>query len=565
MERFRRRILSLLAEATAKPPESIVLERPRDRAIADLAFPCFGLAKERREPPPKIAAAIAGALSGKIEDVEVRAAGPYVNFTIDRAALAAEVLPAILAEGDRWGGSEEGRGRTVVLDFSSPNIAKPFSVGHLRSTVIGAAIYRILAHGGHRCVGVNHLGDWGMQFGRLIVALRRWGDLSRLETDPIAHLHEIYVRFHEEEKGPDGPALVAEARAAFLALESGKENEERGLWRRLRELSLREFDRIYGMLGVRFDEIRGESHYETHLAPTIERLVGAGIATESEGALVVDLTEEKMPPCILRTADGTTLYATRDLAAAFDRKREFDFWKALYVVGSDQRLHFRQLRAVLRRLGPPWAEDVVHVDFGLLLDPKGKMRTRAGNVVYLEEVLLSAVERVRRIVAEKNPDLADVEGVARAVGIGAVVFHDLKTSRVKDVDFDWDAVLNFDGETGPYLQYTHARFGSIVRKAGAEAGAEGIDFERLRDAGALLGRLADFPRIVGEAGARHEPSLLAGYLLDLATVANAFYRDHRVIGVEEPLHRARLLLVEGVRRTLRIGLGLLGVEAPEEM
>lgn len=568
---FRTEIVEALARATGKPAAEVVLETPRDRALGDFAFPGFALAKERREAPPAIAAALAGKLASLAPVVSVRAAGPYVNFTVDRVALASEILPAIHAAGDRWGGSEEGRGRSVVVDFSSPNIAKPLSVGHLRSTVIGAAIVRLLAHRGFRCVGINHLGDWGAQYGRMIAAFKLWGDPARLEADPIPHLHELYVRFHEEEERDASGSLKAQARAWFKALESGEENEARALWRRLTELSLRAFDRVYSLLGVRFDFVRGESHYEKDLAPTIERLVDAGVTKTSGGALVVDLEDASMPPCILRTAEGTTLYATRDLAAAFQRKREFDFWRALYVVGADQRLHFRQLRAVLKKLGLPWAEEVVHVDFGLMQirdEEEGsvaKMSTRRGKAVHLEELLRRAIELVREILREKNPGLADSESVARAVGVGAVVFHDLKTARVKDVVFDWNEVLNFDGETGPYLQYTHARLRSILRKAPVAPDPAKTDFRLLADAGELLPVLADFPRAVAEAGDRYEPSILATYLLDLAKRANSFYRDHRVIGEDEALMGARLLLVEGVATTLRVGLRLLGVAAPEEM
>ncbi|MCI0588753.1 MAG: arginine--tRNA ligase [Planctomycetes bacterium] len=569
MRDFRTEILQALSRATGRPPASIVLETPRDRAMGDHAFPCFALAKERREPPPKVAASLAPLLSDLGPAIGLRATGPYLNFTVDRATLARELLPAIRSAGERWGGGQDGSGRCAVVDFSSPNIAKPLSVGHLRSTVIGAAVYRLLAHRGFRCVGINHLGDWGAQYGRMIAAFKLWGDPARLESDPIPHLHELYVRFHEEEGKDASGKLSAQARTWFKALESGEENEARALWRRLTDLSLREFDRIYSLLGVRFDFVRGESHYEKDLAPTIERLVAAGVTKRSEGALIVDLEDAGMPPCILQTAEGTTLYATRDLAAALQRKKEFDFWKALYVVGADQRLHFRQLREVLKRLGLPWAEDVVHVDFGLMQiraeEGVEKMSTRRGKAVHLEELLRRSIDLVRGILREKNPDLADTEAVARAVGVGAVVFHDLKNARVKDVVFDWKEVLNFDGETGPYLQYTHARLCSILRKAPVAPDPAKTDFGLLADAGDLLPVLAEFPRAVAEAGDRYEPSILSTYLLDLAQRANGFYRDHRVIGEDEALMRARLLLVEGARATLRVGLGLLGVAAPEEM
>jgi arginyl-tRNA synthetase len=566
MERFAAAIRAALARRTGLPPEEVRLEEPRNPEHGDLAFPCFPLAKSLRKAPPAIAAELAAGLSGELEGVAARALGPYVNFTVDRAALARDLIAQVEAEGGRYGGSAEGAGRTIVIDLSSPNIAKPMSVGHLRSTVIGAAIQRLHDHLGYRTVGINHIGDWGSQFGKLVAAVERWGGTVDLEADPIRALLALYVRYHEEEERD--PSLAERAREAFRELESGEEGSVRATWRRLTELSLREFDKLYRRLGVRFDEIRGEAFYEAWLDATVERIVAAGITSESDGALIVDLSsiDETMPPCLLRKSDGTTLYATRDLAAAFHRWDLYRFERCLYVVGSEQRLHFRQLKAVLRRMGLEWEPRVEHVDFGLLRLPEGKMSTRKGRVVFLEDVLDRAVEEARRIIAEKNPDLPRPDEVAEAVGIGAVVFDDLKRERIKDVEFVLEEILSFEGETGPYVQYTHARLASILRKA-AEGGEGGAapDLAVLAEAGPLLVRLARFGEAVRAAAREAEPSRVAQYLLGLCRDLNTWYVSHRVLGQEPPVTAARLALVRASKTVLANGLRLLGLAAPEEM
>lgn len=563
MKRFEQKIREALAAATDAPAEKLTLEAPKNRDLGDFAFPCFALAKEKKQAPPLLAEELERTL--RVPSIAVKATGPYLNFTIDRAELAKALLPAILDGKGRYGFEDEGKGRTIVIDYSSPNIAKPFGVGHLRSTVIGAALKRILEFRGYQCVGVNHLGDWGMQFGRMMAAVKLYDPKESFATaaDPTKALLELYVRIHQEEE--QNPALKEEARSWFLKLEKGSDPEAKRLWKLLIDSSWKEFERIYAMLGVSFEKVQGESFYEDKLAAALARIEKTGVTQISDGALIVDLESDKLPPCLLKTGDGTTLYATRDLAAAFYRYETWKFHKALYVVGSDQRLHFRQLRGVLKKMNLPWAEDVIHVDFGMMNLKEGKMSTRKGRVIFLEEVLDRAIELVRQVIEEKNPDLKDREAVAKAVGIGAIVFNDLKNGRVKDVLFDWEQVLNFDGETGPYTQYTHARLCSIARKAGKKVDIAKLDYSKFEEAGTLLALLGRFPKAVADAAANYEPSTLTSYVLDVAQTANRFYKEHRVIGEAPPVEVARLAVVDAARTVLANGLRLLGIQAPTEM
>ena len=570
MQVFIDRIRHAMARATGLAPDDIRLESPRDDERGDLAFPCFVLAKTLRKAPPQIAVELAASLSSELESIAVEAAGPYLNFKIDRAALAEDVFARIESEGDRYGGSDEGQGKTIVIDLSSPNIAKPMHVGHLRSTIIGAAIQRLHDALGYRTVGINHIGDWGAQFGKLVCAIGRWGDSVDLDADPIRSLLALYVRYHEEEDSD--PTLGEEARKAFRELESGEEGEVRRLWRHLTELSMREFNKIYERLGVSFDLVRGEAFYEPYLQSTIERLDAAGITEQSEGAKIVDLSsiEKNMAPCLLRKTDGTTLYATRDLAALFQRWEEFAFDRCLYVVGGEQKLHFRQLKGVLRRMQLDWETRVEHVAFGLLRLPEGRLSTRKGQVIFLEEVLDQVVQEAQRIIAEKNPELPNADRIAEQVGIGAVIFDDLKRERIRDVTFDITEVLSFEGETGPYVQYTHARLASILRKAsdadrGADRDAAEADLSRLDDAGAIMTRLARFPDSVRSAARQAEPSEISTWLLSLCRELNRWYAKNRVLGSEPSLEAARLRLIAASKSVIANGLRLLGVAAPEEM
>jgi len=566
MREFEDAIRRALAAHCGLEPQELCIERPRDLELGDFAFPCFALAKTLRKAPPAIAAELAGKVAADLEGIEAVASGPYVNFQVERATLARTVIGAIAARGRDYGGGDEGAGRTIVIDLSSPNIAKPMSVGHLRSTVIGAAIQRILDTLGYRTIGINHIGDWGSQFGKLVAAIDRWGDTVDLETDPIRALLALYVRYHEEEEGD--PELAEEARRNFRELESGAPGHVRERWKHLTQLSLREFDRIYARLGVSFQLVRGEAWYEPLLEATIERVAAAGVTEESGGALIVDLAgiEKDTPPCLLRKTDGTTLYATRDLAALFQRWEEYEFERCLYVVGSDQKLHFRQLKGVLRRMGLEWEPRVEHVSFGLLRLPEGRMSTREGRVVFLEQVLDRARDEARRIIAEKNPRLADADEIAEQVGVGAVIFNDLKRERVKDVEFVWAEVLSFEGETGPYVQYTHARLASIVRKAAAAGeGTAEPDWAALEDALAVLRALGRFPAVLRSAAAHAEPSEVTSWLSGLCRDANNWYTQHRVLGQAPALTAARLALVRATATAVANGLRLLGLAAPEEM
>src|SRR5262245_11996969 len=474
MQEFVERIRKVVAQHSGLAPEDIKIESPREATHGDLAFPCFQVAKAQRQPPPAAAVKLAQAIAGELSGIAVVAAGPYLNFRVDRTALAQSVLGAISRKGARYGGSEEGKGKTVVLDFSSPNIAKPMHVGHIRSTIIGAALQRIFAFLGYRTVGINHIGDWGAQFGGLVVAIRRWRETVDLEQDPVGGLLELYQR--SKNAADEDEDFRREAVAAYQELESGEEGEVRALWRWVTEVSLRGFDATYRRLGIRHDLVRGESFYEPLLEPTLKRVQAAGVTEVSQGALVVQLGAVdkglEKTPCLLRQSNGTTLYATRDLAALFQRWEEFHFARALYVVGAEQKLHFRQLKAVLRRMGCEWEPRVEHVDFGLLLGPgRVKLASRKGEVLVLDELLDEVVLEARAIIEAKNPELAEKERVAEQVGIGALVFNDLKRERIKDVVFDKAEILAFEGETGPYVQYTHARLASILRKS-EEAGSD---------------------------------------------------------------------------------------------
>jgi arginyl-tRNA synthetase len=560
MHEFVERIRAAIARHSGLAPAAVKIESPRDPTHGDLAFPCFQLARAQRQPPNAAAIKLAQAIAGELGRIAVVAAGPYVNFRLERAALARSVLVGIEHLGSQYGRSEEGAGKTVVLDYSSPNIAKPFHVGHLRSTILGTAIKRLHEALGYRAVGINHLGDWGSQFGKLVHQLRSSG--IAVEELSFADLLPLYVEANN--RADADPEFAAQAARVFLELERG-DPRTRAEWQRLRDLSLEEFRKIYRRLGVSFDHDRGEAFYEPYLDSTIERIVASGVTRESDGALIVELDgiEKGMAPCLLRKSDGATLYATRDLAALFHRWDEFHFERCLYVVGADQRLHFRQLKAVLERMALDWAPRVEHVDFGMLRLPEGRMTARKGRVIFLEELLDSAVERVRAIIAEKNPELADSERVAEEVGIGAVVFHDLKKERVKDVVFDWDEVLSFEGETGPYVQYTHARLASILRKASPTEAKP--DWALLEDAAAILLALGRYPEVLASAARHCEPSELAQYLLALCRSISSWLTEHRVLSEEPALRAARLALVRAARITLENGLTLLGVAAPPEM
>lgn len=562
-------IVQGLADKVPLSPAQIreALEVPEGYAFGDRAFPCFGLARQLRQSPQRIAEDLAARFPiGELVE-SVKAERGYLNFTFHSARLARDTLTSIAELGSAYGSSQEGAGKTVVIDFSSPNIAKPFAIAHLRSTVIGHSLYRILEKRGYWCVGINHLGDWGTQFGAMLYAFRTWGqdlDFSRASVEEIA---ELYVRFHREEES--NPALRDEAREWFRRLEEG-DSEARAIWEGLVKVSMREFERIYGELGVQFDAHQGESFYNDRLEPTIQHLRERGLVKEDEGALVVDLSQYGMPACLLRKADGATLYATRDLAAALYRYEQYRFDQMLYVVGASQALHFAQFFKVLELAGHEWARRCLHVPFGAMRFEGEMMRTRLGNVILLEDVLEQAKGLAQAIIEERNPHVEDKEETARRLAIGALFFADLKNDRTLDVDFRWDEALNLEGDTGPYLMYGYVRIAGIHRKAAEreqELGGEPADFGILAmpEERALVLELARYHDVLEDAARVHKPSVVARYALGLTKAFSQFYHRCPVLQAEGDLRAARLILVEGVRTVLKDALWLLGIETVERM
>ncbi|MBM4056135.1 MAG: arginine--tRNA ligase [Planctomycetes bacterium] len=564
MDQFRKIIVSLLKEKTDLIEDEIdkCIEIPPDSKMGDYAFPCFSLSKTLKKPPNKIASELAEQISPVNPINEIKAIGPYLNFFLDKKIFSEVVLKKISNETDLYGSDAIGTDKTVVIDYSSPNIAKHLAVHHLRSALIGNALYNIYKELGYKCVGINHLGDWGTQFGQLIVAYRKWGE-KNLEKYTITDLNKLYVKFHQEAE--KDIHLEDEAREWFKKLENG-DGEAIALWKRFKDISLLEFQRVYKMLGIQFDAFVGESFYNTMVDDTVLRIQKKGLSCISEQALIIDLERYNMPPCLLRKKDDTTLYATRDIAAAEYRSAEYHFDKMIYVVGSEQKLHFNQVFKVLELMGYDWANNCVHVDFGLMKFKEGRMSTRKGMVVLLEDLLIEAVERIKKIIEEKNPSLKDKEIVANDVGIGAVIFADLSTKRNKDVIFDWDTVLNFEGETGPYVQYTHARLCSILRKYG-KAVTSNIDFALLKedDAINLIKVLWQYPFVLLKSAQFYEPSLISNYLIDVCAKVNKFYNSHRVLSEDDDLTKARILMVNAARQIIKNGLKILGMHAPTEM
>jgi arginyl-tRNA synthetase len=571
MDIFINNIVSLLKDNIPLSGEEIggLIEIPPDIKMGDYAFPCFAIAKQLRKDPKKVASELSQKLAPNDIIIRISAHGPYLNFYVSRNMLCKTVLKGVFSEGDSYGTSDSGKGKTVIIDYSSPNIAKHLAVHHLRSAVIGNAIYNLYKALGYKCVGINHLGDWGTQFGQLIVAFKRWGpklkgqDSIKETRLDISKLNELYVRFHKEAK--DNPSLEDEARDWFRKLENGNE-EASETWQYFKDISMAEFERVYKRLGVTFNSYAGESFYNDMLNDTVKRIKAAGLSEISEEALIVNLDDYDMPPCILRKKDEASLYATRDICAAEYRKQEYNFDKMIYVVGSEQRLHFKQFFKVLELMGYKWVDDCVHVDFGLVKFKHGKMSTREGKVILLEDLLKESCKIAREIMEGKNPDLENKEEVANAVGIGAIIFSELSTRRVKDVLFDWNEVLNFDGETGPYVQYTHTRLCSILRKYGEKV-TNDIDHDLLREDDELLlvKRLEAFPLAILRAANYYEPSILSRHLLDLCSTFNRYYQHHRILTDNAELRKARIMLVDSIRQVIKNGLSILGLKSPERM
>lgn len=537
------------------------IEIPPDTAMGDYAFPCFKLAKTLHKAPPVIAAALRDVLNVHyLKGVE--AVNGYLNFFVDRALYAREVLGRAQREGARYGASDVGAGRTVCIDYSSINIAKRFHIGHLSTTMIGNALYHMYAFLGYHPVGINHLGDWGTQFGKMIAAYKRWGSREEVEKEGVDALVKLYVRFDQESEY--SPELQDEGRAWFKRIEDGDE-EALSIFGWFKEMTLKDAARVYDMLGVKFDSYAGESFYNDKMGRVIDELKAKNLLVESQGAYVVDLEAYGMPPCIVLKKDGATLYATRDLAAALYRMDTYHFEKNLYVVAYQQDLHFRQIFKVLELMGYDWHDKCEHVSFGMVSYENTTLSTRKGHVVYLEDLLDKAVEKALSIIEEKSPNLPNKQEVARKVGIGAVVFFDLYNNRIKDIDFWWDRALNFDGETGPYVQYTHARCCSVLRKAGEEQAEP--DFAGLADAESqnVIRLIEQFPGTVQEAVERNEPSLITRFVVDLAQSYNKFYYEQRILDEESGVRAARLLLTQVTRQLIKTALGLIGIEAPEQM
>ncbi len=562
---FAQEIASALSQALDMDQNDIVnmLETPPQRDMGDFAFPCFKLAARLRKAPPLIAKELAEKLTAPGFVSSVQVVGAYLNFFVDKATYAKSALEAVRKEGARYGGSDEGTGKTVCIDYSSINIAKPFHIGHLSTTVIGHALYRIYKHLGYRCVGINHLGDWGTQFGKLIVAFKRWGSREQIECEAVAGLTKLYVRFHDEAEKDE--SLEDEARAWFKKIEDGDE-EALSLFNWFKDLTMRDVARVYDLLGVTFDSYAGESFYNDKTGAVVEELKAKGLLAESEGASVVNLDEYSMPPCMIIKKDGATLYATRDIAAALYRKKEYDFTRCLYVVAYQQNLHFAQWFRVIEKMGYPWYSELEHVAFGMVSMEEGTLSTRKGRVVLLEDVLRQSIEKARAIIEEKSPDLSDKDGAARTVGVGAVVFGALINNRIKDIVFSYDRALNFDGETAPYVQYTHARCCSVMRKSGSGATST-VDYSLLADDDAqeVVKQIAAFPEMVQEACRRNEPSLVARHVVDTAQAFNKFYYDCRILEEDEAVRNARLMLTDCTRQVIETGLNLMGITAPERM
>jgi len=550
-----------------------IVETPKDADLGDFAFPCFRLSKALSKAPQLIAAEIAeaAAKAGGADSFHATATGPYVNFFVDRNVFGKDVLTEALTKGERFGSSDAGNGKRMLVEFSSPNIAKPFHIGHIRSTVIGSSISKILAFLGYEVIRLNHLGDYGTQFGKLIVAYRRFGSREEVEEAPIQTLLKYYVEFHKQAESD--PSLDAEARAAFAALERGEE-EERALWEWFREESLKEFTVVYDMMGIEFDSFAGESFYSDKMERFTDELSDKGLLKLSDGAEIVDLDGCGLGKALIRKSDGSTLYITRDIAAAVYRKEHYGFYKNIYVVASQQDLHFRQWIKILELMGYEWANDCIHIPFGLIRLEDGAMQTRTGNVVFLEDVLRQAIDKTRDIIAEKGVVTDNPEKTALEIGIGAVIFQELSGNRIKDYVFNWDKVLNFDGETGPYVQYNYARTCSVLRKA-AEAGidtsssalisAESFSAAGSEPAFALIKLIASLPGVIAEAGEKYEPSLITRHVTDIAQAFSVFYHEEPILSDSGDSRKVKLAITAAAGQAIKNGLSLIGVNAPERM
>ena len=557
----------LIASELAKVIDSLdqdailnLLEQPKSSDLGDIAFPAFSLAKVERKAPQAIAADIAEKIDQSAFE-KVVATGPYVNFFLDKSKISDQVIKSVIEAGADYGQQDEGQGQNITIDLSSPNIAKPFSVGHLRSTVIGDALSNIFRKMGYNTIKINHLGDWGKQFGLLMVAYKKWGSKEAVEANPIDELLKLYVRINAEIENDS--ALDDEGRLWFKKLEDG-DPEATALWQWFRDESLVEFNRIYKLLGVEFDSLNGEAFYNDKMDEAVQILEDKGLLKESKGASIVELDDVNLPPAMIKKSDGATLYITRDIATAIYRARTYNFVKNIYAVGQEQSNHFRQLKAVLKKMGFDWSDDMVHVDFGLVTKNRQKLSTRKGNIILLEPTLQEAISRAKAQIEEKNPELENKEKVAHAVGVGAVKFYDLKTDRRNGYDFDLEAMVSFEGETGPYVQYAYARIQSILRKANFTPSADATYSLSDPESWEIIKLLQDFSRVVKRAAENYDPSLIAKYAINLAQAFNKYYAHTRILD-ESPERDSRLALSYSTAVVLKEALRLLGVDAPEKM
>ena len=570
---FKKEIAEIIAknlEGLTEDEIKSMIEIPQDQFMGDYAFPCFRLAKTMRKAPNLIAAELAEKLQGEQLFSEVSPVNAYVNMFVSREEMMKSTVSEVLEEKENFGRSDIGGNKKVIVEFSSPNIAKPFHIGHIRSTVIGNSLSKIYDALGYDVFKINHLGDYGTQFGKMICAYRRWGNREDVINSPIKTLLGYYTKFHVEVE--EHPELEDEARAIFTKLEQGSK-EEVELWQWFREESLKEFQRVYDMLGIEFDSYNGESFYSDKMPRFEKELLDKGLLQESKGAQVVALEEYKLGTALIKKSDGSSLYITRDIAAAVYRKENYDFYKNIYVVATQQNLHFQQLFKILELMGYDWANQCVHVPFGMVRLEEGTMSTRHGRVVFLEDVLNGAIEKTREIIEEKNPNIENLEEITSQVGIGAVVFNELSNNRIKDYTFKWDQILNFDGETGPYVQYTHARCASLLRKAGEVIVAKAqdpknVDFALLAKSDSayeLTKLIYAFPGVVEQAGEKYEPSIITRHIIDIAQCFNKFYHDEHIIVDDEVEKTSKIALVIATKRVIATGIGLLGMKAPERM
>ena len=562
----------IIAEAISKVLEMDALEiektieKPKGPDNGDYAFPCFRLAKTLRKAPPMIADDIKAKIKANQDEItKIEVVGGYVNFFVNKELLASEVLNKMAKEND-YGKSEIGNGKNIVIDYSAPNIAKPFHIGHLRSTVIGGALYNIYKYLGYNVIGINHLGDYGTQFGKLIEGYKMWGNEYDLDVDPIDALTQIYIRVNEACKQDE--ELLNRCRDNFKKLEDG-DTYCVELWNRFKDLSLKEFQKVYDILGTKFDSWNGEAFYSDKMDEVVELLEKSGKLVKSEGARIIDLEDKGMAPCLIEKSNGSSTYATRDLAAILYRARTYDYDKALYVTSYEQVLHFKQIFEVAKLLGldQKYIDGLEHVSFGMVLLPSGKMSTREGTSIKLIDLLTEAISRAKTIIEQKNPYIGNKDEIARKVGVGAVIFNDLANNRVKDEVFDWDTILNFQGETGPYIQYTYVRTKSVIEKAQGVPTIENVHMKELLDDASIkiLKLIYEFEDILIQVTDKNEPSILSRYLIELAKSYSNFYNENKIINEDKNLQNARVYLTYSVGNVLKIGAGLLGIEMPEQM